>query len=65
MRLWSGYTDNYLRVLAHAPADQDLRNCITPTRLDAVHGETFFGILLGVCVGRTQHSLTHPHAQQQ
>ncbi len=44
--LWSGHTDNFLRVLAHAPADDDLRNRITPTRLDELHGETLFGTLL-------------------
>lgn len=43
VRLWSGLTDNYLRVLAHAPAGQNLSNCITPTRLDELHGDTLFG----------------------
>ncbi len=46
MRLWSGHTDNYLRVLAHAPAHDDLRNRLLPARLDEVHGETLFGTLL-------------------
>ena len=41
--LWSGHTDNFLRVLAHAPADENLRNRITPARLDELHGETIFG----------------------
>ena len=31
--VWSGLTDNYLRVLAVAPPDADLHNRITPTRL--------------------------------
>lgn len=46
MRLWSGHTDNFLRVLAHAPASENLRNRITDTRLDELHGETIFGSLL-------------------
>jgi threonylcarbamoyladenosine tRNA methylthiotransferase MtaB len=32
--LWSGYTDNYIRVVA--PADDDLTNQITPARLISV-----------------------------
>lgn len=43
--LWSGHTDNFLRVLAHAPAEENLRNRITATRLDELHGETIFGTL--------------------
>ena len=39
--LWSGLTDNYLRVAGSAPADIDLGNRITNVRLDEVHGETF------------------------
>ncbi len=46
MRLWSGHTDNFLRVLAHAPANENLRNRITDTQLDEVHGETIFGTRL-------------------
>ena len=34
MEVWSGLTDNYLRVLAAAPAALDLHNCITPVRLN-------------------------------
>jgi len=45
MLLWSGHTDNYLRVLAHAPAEMNLRNRLIPTRLDEIHGETFLGTL--------------------
>ena len=41
--LWSGLTDNYLRVMGHAPAGLDLRNCITPVRLEELHGETLYG----------------------
>lgn len=41
--LWSGLTDNYLRVSAQAPATLDLTNQITPARLDELHGETMYG----------------------
>ena len=41
--LWSGLTDNYLRVTAQAPSDLDLSNRITPARLDELHGETLYG----------------------
>ncbi len=41
--LWSGLTDNYLRVTAQAPAGLDIGNSITPVRLDKLHGETLFG----------------------
>lgn len=41
--LWSGLTDNYLRVTAQAPASLDLGNRITPVRLDELHGETLYG----------------------
>ncbi len=41
--LWSGLTDNYLRVTAQAPAGLDLSNRITPVRLDELHGETLYG----------------------
>lgn len=34
--VWSGLTDNYLRVQATAPSGVDLENRITPTRLTAV-----------------------------
>ena len=41
--LWSGLTDNYLRVTAQAPAGTDLSNRITPVRLEELHGETLYG----------------------
>ena len=41
--LWSGLTDNYLRVTAQAPPHLDLSNRITPARLDELHGETLYG----------------------
>ncbi len=41
--LWSGLTDNYLRVTAQAPAGTDLSNRITPVCLDELHGETLYG----------------------
>lgn len=34
--LWSGLTDNYLRVQAVAPAGHDLENCITAARLTSM-----------------------------
>lgn len=43
--LWSGFTDNYLRVLAHTAADANLSNCITSVRLEELHGHTFFAAL--------------------
>ena len=41
--LFNGLTDNYLRVMAQAPAGLDLSNKITPVRLDELHGETLYG----------------------
>ena len=41
--LLNGLTDNYLRVMAQAPAGLDLSNKITPIRLDELHGDTLFG----------------------
>ena len=41
--LFNGLTDNYLRVMAQAPAGLDLGNKITPVRLDELHGETLYG----------------------
>jgi len=44
--LWTGLTDNYLRVMASAPAEVDLRNRITPVRLAELNGDTLFGELM-------------------
>jgi threonylcarbamoyladenosine tRNA methylthiotransferase MtaB len=41
--VWSGLTDNYLRVLAAAPPDMDLHNRITPTRLIRIDGDSLWG----------------------
>lgn len=41
--LWTGLTDNYLRVLASAPAEISLSNQITPTHLTELTGDTLFG----------------------
>jgi len=41
--VWSGLTDNYLRVLAAAPPDVDLHNRITPTRLIRLDGDSLWG----------------------
>ena len=46
LAVWGGYTDNYLRVMAHAPVGVDLHNVLTPTRLDALHGDIFLGSLI-------------------
>ncbi len=43
--LWSGLTDNYLRVMAVAPPDVDLHNRITPVDLAELNGDTLFGTL--------------------
>lgn len=48
--LWSGYTDNYLRVMAHAPAQVNLHNVITPTDLDTLHGDTLLGTIIESCL---------------
>lgn len=45
-RLWSGLTDNYLRVTTVMPDDVVLSNRITPVRLDALNGDTFAGTVL-------------------
>lgn len=42
--LWTGLTDNYLRVMAHAPACVNLGNQITPVCLVELHGDTMFGV---------------------
>jgi threonylcarbamoyladenosine tRNA methylthiotransferase MtaB len=47
-RLWTGFTDNYLRVCTLAPASIDLHNQMTPVRLDALDedGHTVLGTVL-------------------
>ncbi len=42
-RVWTGLTDNYLRVLVEAPADVDLHNQITPVRLSRLEGDALWG----------------------
>jgi threonylcarbamoyladenosine tRNA methylthiotransferase MtaB len=44
-RLWTGFTDNYLRVSLEAPPTVDLHNQIVPTYLAGLHGDTIFGTL--------------------
>jgi threonylcarbamoyladenosine tRNA methylthiotransferase MtaB len=44
-RLWTGFTDNYLRVSLEAPPALDLHNQIVPTYLAGLHGDTIFGRL--------------------
>ena len=41
--VWSGLTDNYLRVAAAAPAEIDLHNHITPVRLVRLEGDGLWG----------------------
>jgi hypothetical protein len=41
--LWSGLTDNALRVQALAPAAADWHGQIMPVRLAALEGEQFVG----------------------
>jgi threonylcarbamoyladenosine tRNA methylthiotransferase MtaB len=41
--IWSGLTDNYLRVLTVAPTDVDLHNRIIPTRLVRAEGDALWG----------------------
>jgi threonylcarbamoyladenosine tRNA methylthiotransferase MtaB len=45
-QLWSGFTDNYLRVLAVAPTAVDLHGAMTTVHLDELQGETLFGTIL-------------------
>lgn len=42
-RLWSGFTDNYLRIMAVAPGDLDLHGVITPVQLDEARNEILWG----------------------
>jgi len=44
-RLWTGFTDNYLRVSLEAPPVIDLHNQIVTTYLAELHGDTIFGQL--------------------
>jgi len=41
--LWTGLTDNYLRVLAEAPAGCDLHNCVSSVQLACVDGDDLWG----------------------
>ncbi|MBV7329163.1 tRNA (N(6)-L-threonylcarbamoyladenosine(37)-C(2))-methylthiotransferase MtaB [Chloroflexi bacterium TSY] len=45
-RLWSGLTDNYLRVHTVVPEDVALQNQITRARLDALNGDILYGSVL-------------------
>lgn len=38
-RAWTGYTDNYLRVVTVVPPDQNLQNRVTPTQLGSPVGD--------------------------
>lgn len=50
VRMWTGLTDNYLRVHAIAPADRDLHNQITEVHLTGLIGDELAGE-----VGRRSH----------
>jgi hypothetical protein len=41
--VWSGLTDNYLRVLTAASPDVNLHNQVTPTRLTRLDGDSLWG----------------------
>jgi hypothetical protein len=45
-QVWSGLTDNYLRVRAATPAKLDLHNRITPVRLERPEGEGLWGAVV-------------------
>ncbi|MCS7220478.1 MAG: tRNA (N(6)-L-threonylcarbamoyladenosine(37)-C(2))-methylthiotransferase MtaB [Anaerolineae bacterium] len=47
-RVWTGLTDNYLRVLTMMPADVGLHNRITPVRLDQLEGDALWGKVIEV-----------------
>jgi hypothetical protein len=49
-RLWTGFTDNYLRVSLEAPPMFDLHNRIVPTYLAGLQGDTISGRLDGCAV---------------
>ncbi|MCX6044921.1 MAG: tRNA (N(6)-L-threonylcarbamoyladenosine(37)-C(2))-methylthiotransferase MtaB [Chloroflexi bacterium] len=44
-RLWSGLTDNYLRVMAVAPEHVDLHNVVTPVRLAELQGDILMAVV--------------------
>ncbi len=44
--LWTGHTDNYLRVAAPAPAGVDLHNRLTATLLSELNGDTLYGTIV-------------------
>ncbi|CAN5488303.1 tRNA (N(6)-L-threonylcarbamoyladenosine(37)-C(2))-methylthiotransferase MtaB [soil metagenome] len=44
-RLWSGLTDNYLRVMAIAPEQSNLHNVISSVQLNELRGDTLFGAI--------------------
>ena len=44
-QVWSGLTDNYLRVRVAAPSELDLHNRITPLRLERLKGDALWGAM--------------------
>ena len=47
--VWTGLTDNYLRVMAEAPPGAELKNTITRVHLGDLRGDTFFGTIEPAC----------------
>ena len=50
--LWTGWTDNYLRVMAECDAQKNLANVMNVASLDALHEDTFLGSMVERAVGR-------------
>ena len=50
--LWTGLTDNYLRVMAEASPQENLSNMVTMARLDVLHDGGFLG---RVCASISNH----------
>lgn len=44
--LWSGFTDNYLRVSTVVPAEHSLHGLLTPVRLDETTADGFLGTIV-------------------
>ncbi|NJN81257.1 MAG: radical SAM protein [Caldilineaceae bacterium] len=45
-RVWTGFTDNYLRVRTVAPPDMDLHRTISPVQLEGIHADTLLGTIV-------------------
>ncbi|HXF60420.1 MAG TPA: tRNA (N(6)-L-threonylcarbamoyladenosine(37)-C(2))-methylthiotransferase MtaB [Caldilineaceae bacterium] len=60
--VWTGFTDNYLRVMVEAPAHLPLHNTITPVRLDGLHGDTLLGTIVPPESASIEDGESNPHA---